>query len=321
MFQFTFLAGTLPDTLYAADSPFMALSTINSGDTLVIEAGVEIQFTTGTSLIVNSGTELFSSEGTSSNLVELKDAGQGQWGGVLLRGSSGAAPFKIREIEYTTATGASSGITIESQQNMVNTTYALRNFESFGNTHGLTLSTSGSAVGSHIAVEFTDCTFSNNTDHGVKADFGGNYLSTRYDNCYFENNGDCGLFMNSTCTTWEVSNSVVSGNDIGFRVLAADSVVVVNWNVIQNNVTYDVETTTNVSTFTSHNFNFNSWSSGTTAEMLSLGTFADITSIYDWWENSSYSVIDYSGYSGGPTGVAEGRFEESTWTDVKEMFR
>jgi len=51
------------------------------------------------------------------------------------------------------------------------------------------------------------------------------------------------------------------------------------------------------------------------------GLFSDISTIYDWWDDHNYSIVDYSGFSGGSTGVRSANTVQSSWGGVKSLFR
>ena len=112
---------------------------------------------------------------------------------------------------------------------------------------------------------------------------------------------------------FQIENCRAAANVIGFQ---AYSDVAVNWCEIQDNSDYDVKVQTSVTNYPSLDFQYNDWGPNTTMEMGAEGLFSDIESIYDWWDENSRSLVDYSGYEGGGTAV-----KHTSWGDIKSMFR
>jgi hypothetical protein len=49
--------------------------------------------------------------------------------------------------------------------------------------------------------------------------------------------------------------------------------------------------------------------------MLAEGTFSDIQAIYDWWDNSQLSLVDYEGFE-APVSLAP-----KSWGSIKAGYR
>lgn len=88
---------------------------------------------------------------------------------------------------------------------------------------------------------------------------------------------------------------------------------------IYDNGEYDVVVQTQVIPFTTINMHNNYWGPATTAEMQTEGTFSNIERIYDWWDNSDLSLVDYEGFI-VPTSTGES-VKPASWGAIKASYR
>ena len=109
-----------------------------------------------------------------------------------------------------------------------------------------------------------------------------------------------------------VTQTSIVGNDVGIRMYA---LAALGDCTVGPNATYDVEVLTPVVPFTTVDMRNCRWSAATTQEMIAGGLFANVTSIWDWWEDNSRSLVDYSGFL-APVAVAP-----QTWGKMKAAFR
>ena len=316
--QFTFLAGELPDSLLLQDSPYMALADvyIDYASFLYVEAGVEVQFTSGVALEMNNEATI-TCDGTTIAPIVFHDAGLGEWDGISIGLSAGTYSIALANVSIG---GAVDGIKVTYHENSTSVDMSLvnivvnncsgagidfhgtPNMPPPGNYDISGLSVSGAAIGLNL--------------YGIPSGY-----FTVQSSEIFGNTTGIRVEQYSTNGGLHGTDLYVHGNDYGFDIQSLVEPVVVNSSEIRDNTTYDVRAMSSVSTVPAHNFQDNDWGVTTTQEMIDEGTFADITSIYDWWDNPSKSLVDYSGFAGGPTTVPQGSVEITSWGGVKELFR
>jgi hypothetical protein len=118
-----------------------------------------------------------------------------------------------------------------------------------------------------------------------------------------------GLLSITHCT-------IMNGNR-GIKLLCPG---VVNNCIIHDNASFDAYIQTPIVPVTTINMRNNYWGPTTTAEMQAEGTFSNIEKIYDWWDDSSRSLVDYEGFI-VPTSVPEGDVKPASWADIKSLYR
>ncbi|MFH1279974.1 MAG: hypothetical protein ABIK65_16545 [Candidatus Eisenbacteria bacterium] len=305
-FQYTYLAGSLPDTLHQDDSPFMALDDLYAYDT-VVEPGVEILFTANTKLDLSSATNFYCL-GTEASPVLLHDAGLGPWGGVYLSPSVNGQSIHIA---HMTIQAATTGLEILNQYGRTSSialdTVAIVGCADNGlYLHGNSSIDSITVVGLEVS----------GATSGIYVVEGGTVPSTFRD-CYVHNN-TIGVFVNHTYEVVSFIECTVEQNEHGFQPY---SPIAVNYSYIRDNSEFDVWVGCSVTQAPSLNFQYCYWSLSTTQEMIDEGLFSDISTIYDWWDDHAKSIVDYSGFDGGPTGVQVGRFEPTSWSALKRSFK
>ena len=280
-YQYTFLAGALPETLYAVDSPFMVLSDIYPDNTTYVEPGVEVNFSTSTGLILTDA-EGFYCNGAETEPITLQ--GIGGWSGIDIYYAIHERRF---EFSNTTIQGADTGIYLRLYEYTGATEYVLNNItiQDCGECGLHVYSNSSAAYGQFDA---NDVSFVNNGTG------------------YCQNSAPAGGFL--------FQGGEAIGNGRAFHIQSGS--VSVNEYEIRDNNDYDVYIETDVTDIQSHNFQCNDWGPTTTMEMQAEGTFSDIGTIYDWWDNTGVSLVDYSGFQGGSAAV-----QHASWGAIKQQFR
>jgi hypothetical protein len=108
-----------------------------------------------------------------------------------------------------------------------------------------------------------------------------------------------------------VTESLIAENGYG---VIFDEPGIVNECTIRDNTTYDVQANTPISSYLELDVRNCTWSESTTQEMIAEGTFSDIESIYDFWDDSSKSLVNYEGFQ-APVSVTS-----SSWGKVKAQY-
>jgi hypothetical protein len=116
-----------------------------------------------------------------------------------------------------------------------------------------------------------------------------------------------------------VENCDIHSNTLyGVYVLGGDGRV--NGCRIHGNGQYDAYCDASVIPFTTIDMRDNYWGEVTTAEMQAEGTFSDIEAIFDWWDDSSKSLVDFEGFIVPPTSAGSS-VETASWASVKARYR
>ena len=290
--QYTFLAGVLPDTLYLVDSPYMVLADVSVDPSTHIEAGVEVYFSPGTNLSLSSNASSFYCDGTEASPVSFLASNDNPWEGILIEASSTERTLVFSHTEIIGAWGSGcNGLEILISSSTGNTHIELDGLTVSNWSAGIYLNQVGSPQVIDLSMNGVVCT--------------GSWTGFSIDSEIQE-----GLVSLQECE--------FIGNLVGLRVR---SPATVNWCTLYDNTDFDVLVSTDVNSYPSLNFQYNNWGPTTTQEMIDEGLFSDIESIHDWWDESGLSIVDYSGFDGGPTGVQMGRFEPTTWSAIKKTFR
>ncbi|MBZ0270088.1 right-handed parallel beta-helix repeat-containing protein, partial [bacterium] len=314
---FTFLVDDMPDTLHASESPYVALTALvmNGGESCYAEPGVTLFFTEGTGLQVRS-TATLELAGQPGTPVIFEGYQGAPWDGIELRNAPGPV-FSARWCEFrdagrTVLAFENGGYDVLVQDCIIDAAQGL---------HGIyLLDTSGTY--SSFAIERTVVSGANDT--GIFVQKTSSDLAVVTD-CEVSGCGTglrlsggvaTGIEAHGNSTGVVLSGSLfasvvrgnqtgVSGggivedcdvfnNDVGFRATSGSGRV--NNCRIYGNAVYAVQTTAGISQFTTVDFRYNVWSNATTAEMQAEGTFSDIESIFDWWDDTSKSLVDYEGF-------------------------
>jgi len=115
-----------------------------------------------------------------------------------------------------------------------------------------------------------------------------------------------------------ITEVAVAGNGAnGIELLRP---AIVNGCQISGNGLFDVRVQTSVVAFTTVNMRNNYWGPSTTAEMQFKGTFANINKIYDWWDNSQFSLVDFGGFI-VPTSAPDDGLKAASWGEIKSRYR
>ena len=110
-----------------------------------------------------------------------------------------------------------------------------------------------------------------------------------------------------------IEGGEATGNLYGFHTASPLSV---HGCSIHDNSEYDVYVQGAYASFPSIDFRYNDWGPATTTEMQVEGIFSDISTIYDWWDDNSRSLVDYSGFQGGTAAI-----QQTSWGAIKQQFR
>ena len=89
---------------------------------------------------------------------------------------------------------------------------------------------------------------------------------------------------------------------------------------IFDNEIYDVHVNTQIVTYLEIDMRNCFWGSETTAEMLAEGTFSDIEAIFDFWDDSSRSLVNFEGFV-VPVSAPEGSWSEASLGVIKAKYR
>lgn len=290
-YQYTFLAGALPETLYAVNSPFMVLADIYVNSTAYVEAGVQIYFTTQTELRLDHSAGSFICDGTEALPIWLLPNGTDDWAGVVVTNVNTVRTIEFHHTHINGSVPINAGIEIITSSQTANTEMVLDGVTLSGWNYGLWFNDVDLPSALTLTANNVTCT--------------GNAYGFVVDPGY-----PPGVII--------MQNSEATGNQLGFDT---GSPIVVNWSRIYGNADYDVRVTSAVTACPSVNFQYNDWGPTTTTEMETEGLFSDIEAICDWWDDHAFSVVDYSGFSGGSTGVPSANVVPSSWTEVKSLFR
>ena len=344
---FTFLSGNLPQTLTAAQSPYVALSVLylNSA-TCTVEPGVTVLFTSDTGIELQGATTVFAL-GTSSEPVVLDGYSGATWRGIYWS----SADLSARQVvlEHCTISRATRAIYAAAGAGF-NVTVRNCDIDASDGEAGIWLRDSRPFTDSEMRVEDTSV---------VGGALGGIYLYSDNDGdvlsairCVASDSPSTGLTIaGNTATASDVrayrnevgirfvgvlsgatvsenetgiavggsisappiaENCVISGNDYGITVVGAARFTNCT---IQDNHVYDVTCAAPILQFTTIDMRGCYWGPTTTQEMLAEGTFSDISTIFDWWDNAQYSLVDYSGFL-APVAAAP-----QTWGKMKAAFR
>ncbi|RME00200.1 MAG: right-handed parallel beta-helix repeat-containing protein, partial [Calditrichaeota bacterium] len=127
------LSGAISGKLTREQGPYVVSGdlTINPGDSLVIQSGVEVQFQPSTSLIVNGTLIIMGTEGDS---VRFRSASAqpaaGDWNGIFLQGES------LGVIEYLVVEHAGTGVTFSGNGSVIRYSFFRQNNNGADFTNG-----------------------------------------------------------------------------------------------------------------------------------------------------------------------------------------
>lgn len=201
-------------------SPYHVTGEVNvkSGATLTIEAGVTVEFASGTSLNVRDGG-ILRAVGTPSDIITFtSDTVPVRWNRVFMDGSSSSSKFTYCLVEYST-----NGIYLSY------TPVVFDNCTFRQNTKGLVLAASDS-------VKLKECTFTSN-EAGVYYLSGSKNTSIESNTITFNKVGiDCGLF-----SSLAVLGSRISSNEVGIHVNTNAYASVVDNDLAYNKCAISVE--------------------------------------------------------------------------------
>ena len=205
------------------NSPYHVTGDVNVGSSIVltIEAGVTVEFASGTSLNVENGA-ILRAVGTSSDMITFTSdtipGSAGYWGKIFLSSASSLSKFSYCRVEYS-----AYGIYLSySPVSIANSVF-------WQNTKGLVLDCSDS-------VKITGCTISSN-ETGVYYLSGSAGTSIESNTVTKNKVGvDCGVYSSAAL----ISNYITS-NEVGLHVNTNAFVSVINNNCAYNKVAISAE--------------------------------------------------------------------------------
>ncbi|MEW5925177.1 MAG: right-handed parallel beta-helix repeat-containing protein, partial [Candidatus Zixiibacteriota bacterium] len=320
-------AGYVSGVWTASENPYVIVGDIEilNGDTLIIEPGVELRFMPGVSLQINS-YGLLKVQGVEGDSVYFKakiDTGgynsfwgqiRGGYGNIIMsyavvkNASFGIQGNRILQLDHCLVT-----------QCGMNDAYYLR-----------------SAVQAYDPqFILSECLIANNYGRGLWCEYARGVIS----NCSVSANGVNGLYLDECDSIW-IHNTNVEGN-YGSGILTYRTPVVMDSVYVIGNTgaagidiygtySYQLPLINNCALYDNNGYDLrnnsafpidarsNWWGTSTTDEMNLGGNPKNISEIYDYYDYSSYGIVDYSGWIGasgyGTTG--EVAFMDSLWSDV-----
>jgi hypothetical protein len=350
---FTFLSGSLPQLLTEAESPYVALSTLTVSGQSTFEPGVEVLFTAGTGIVFPGSTSL-TVIGTEAKPILLHGYQGAAWDGI----QASCCPTALHTFEWvhfadaTVAYGSAfwGGSAITFRDCMIDAgagTYGLSIRNGTGLSYTVTVervsvvgaSNTGLYLDGHTAygdtVVLSDCSAtscsvgfslsgsgvtasnltSENNNWGLFT-----YLGPSISSSSFSHNGTGVSVSYSEATNFPTFTNVSVVNNTGTGVYVnSDGKVKFDASTIEGNGSHAVRVESNILTYTTQDFRNCNWGAETTAEMVAEGTFSDIEAIFDWWDDSSKSLVDYQGFI-NPTSAGSS-METASWASVKARYR
>jgi hypothetical protein len=293
--------------LTAAGNPHIAIAPLTLSDhPCHVRPGTNIFFVADVGLEMRGASASLFIEGTADSAVALTGWQGAMWLGV----SDGPSPVLSLEASHVSISLAKSAITLD--QLAAGSDVHLSALTITGGTNLVAIQIFRPGDGTAISLSNLSL------DHS-----GGVHVETTSEAlvqyCEVSGGGNAFLLGGNVLADHLIARSASVGIAAysygGHSPSIADCVSTSNYDcLLYGNAGYDAVAEVEITAVQSLNAQNNYWGSTTTAEMTAEGTFADIEAIYDFWDDSNWSLVDYSGFM--VTAV-----ERRSWASIKASYR